>query len=220
MKITVSITVINTIMNLARCSDEAYKDIFPTDKNRKYDFTIDDIKIIDEKWGSITKNQDDAIIEIKDEFISDILNMYGKVIAKFAPIVGVAKSMIPMFKMYIKDVKELLTPIIEKYTEEYEYTVCKVVNPAVVKIGYVIMKRVKGNSTTSEVCNKIFLVDGMDELNPDIVRSIINDASAKTVKLFNENPHVNAPVFDSVEDAMNAVNEFIEMFYEETSDEE
>lgn len=219
MKITISSTVINAIMNFARCSDEAYKDIFPTDENRKYDFTIDDIKIINRKWGSITRNQDDAIIEINDKFISDILNMYGKVNGKFAPIVGIAKYMISMFKKCIEDVKELLTPIIEEYTEEYEYTVCKVVNPAVVKIGYVIMKRVKGDSTANEVCNKIFLVDDMDGLNPVIVRSIINDASAKTVKLFNENPHVNAPVFDSVEDAMNAVNKFIELFYEETSDE-
>ena len=213
MKFTVSASLIKGIESVITKTSKEYKDNIPKCKSFPDDRSIN-LEPCNRKWGNITVDGENYTIEIKDTFILDILNWYSVLYIKLIPIINVALSMIPMFKSYIHDLMDSFNPILEKYTEEYEYTVCKVVHPAV-KIGYVIMKRVKGETSVEGVNSRIILIDEMDELSSSIGHTIMNEAAEKTVKLVNANPHVETPAYNTIDEAMAAIDELINLYYKE-----
>ena len=213
MKFTVSASLIKGIESVITKINKEYKDNIPKYESFSDDHTIN-LTPCNRKWGNITVDGETYIIEIKDTFILDILNWYSVLYIKLIPIINVALSMIPMFKSYTHDLMDSFNSILEKYTEEYEYTVCKVVHPAV-KIGYVVMKRVKGETSVKCVNSRIILIDEMDELSSSVGQTIMNEAAEKTVKLVNANPHVKTPVYNTIDEAMAVIDELINLYYKE-----
>ena len=184
MKITISTNVINNSIRFARNVNEAYKDIIPYTEEFDHEFNMEDVKVITRKWGSISKTENEIIVDIKDSTIEDVLNVYENLYVKFAPIIGVAKSMIPMFKKYIVDVKDILNPLVEKYTEEYVYTV-EHIKFSGVKAGYMILRKVKGDNDWNYVTSEVHWTDEFQTMDFKVRNDMLNQIVKNMTKTFN-----------------------------------
>lgn len=164
-----------------------YKEVIPEIEFDHDPEAIDISKIepIVRKWGALHVKDDQLFIKINDELLEDFIEVFATIYIKFAPIVGVAKSMIPMLKGYFKDYQDAFVPVVKKYLEEYDYAVEEVKFTGV-KHGFVMLRKNKNGGKWTHVEHDIELVDEYTKMSKAVRRHIFKEAILETVSGFNE----------------------------------
>ena len=185
MKISISNELIVNAFASARTVEEAYKEILPEiEFGDGFNFNINEVKPINQKWGSIFVENNQLILDINDNLIIDCMSAGTTLYTKFAPILGVAKSMIPMFKQYFKDASVAFVPVVEKYLEEYDYTVEEIKFPGV-KVGYMILKKNRNGGVWTLVDDYVYICDEMRNMNKNALRNLRKEAVTSNIMAFN-----------------------------------
>ena len=186
MKISISNELIVNAFASARTMEEAYKEVLPElEINTDFDFDINEIKPIIRKWGSVYVENNSLILDINDNLIIDVMDVGTNMYAKFAPILGVARSMIPMLKNYFRDASTAFVPVAKKYLEDYFYTVEEVKFPGV-KVGYMVLKKNCNGGKWTIVEDRICVDDKMQKMSKSTLRNFQKEVITTNVSDFNE----------------------------------
>lgn len=204
MKIIIKSSIVESAEKSVKTTIETYKEDLPQcDIFNKENINLSLLpsKDIKRKWGTIINEIDKTTIEINDEFIIDLIGLYEKLVCKFAPIINVAVSLIPMVKRYVGDMESIFTSFGKKYEEEKSYTVTKVNFPGI-ETGYVLMSRIRDEEWT--FCESRMNIQ-MESIDKDFRENLIKNVGLHIVKEFNANTPAEFPIYSDFAEAYDAM---------------